>query len=204
MDPRDPTAPEPAGGYLPARTRDPGDPAFAGIAPSGAGGSDDALLAILRVQGFAGLPAPVSSLALGGLVARGWQELWRGVAEADDGTSGYQIMTAFARSELTYVGQGVFGNGHYFATDPMVGARYAGDDGRVIRAALNPIARIIDFEAVDDDRRIWRIGADREARELMLDVGRFAAASGYDAIRILDAGEHNVLVLNRTALAVEV
>lgn len=206
-DPHDRTASlRAASGYAPARTHDPGDPAFAGL-PSPelgmTGVSDDCLLAILRIQGFDGLPAPVSEPVLDRLIEQGWRELWRGIADAEDGPSAYEIVHEFASGELTYVGEGFYGSGHYFAADPGDAAGYAGDEGRTIRAALNPDTRLVDIDQIEDDVRIWRTTADtEEARRVMKDGGRFAAASGYDAITIPQ--RDFVLVLNRTALAVEV
>lgn len=206
---RDPVAPGSASGaYAAARIHDPGDHRFEAVptpAPWHDKPVDECLLSILRIQGFDELPAHVSERGFDRLIERGWRPLWRGIADAENGPTALEINHAFTAEKLAFVGQGVYGSGHYFATDLATAAGYAGYDGRVIRAALNPKARLIDVDAINTDRRKWLATCeDEETRAVMSDVGRFAACRGYDAITIpRDDGDY-LNVLNRTALAVEV
>lgn len=151
------------------------------------------LTQLVKEQGY-GLPAAGS---VDEAVAAGGVEMFRGVRPHAGATSADQIAAMRDAPDFVY-GSGVYGNGIYFSADERVAAGFAvkdpdakgagTPDGRTVRVALHPDAKVIDYEDLLAERAAWRKedhGVDAYTRDEMLgDEGRFAAARGYDAIRI--------------------
>ncbi len=103
-----------------------------------------------------------------------------------------QLMDFF-RFGRYYPGYGVYGNGTYSATDMMVAISYAGRrsaDG-VLRLLISPTAKIARYDEVAIAYREWHDSITPEQRRtkaysLLSDFGRWCAAMGYDAIRVID------------------
>lgn len=168
-------------------------------------GSAEALYtkALIREQGFDGLPHVVPREALIAYIVGGEVELFRGVSAA-----------RFAH-ELRYgdffIGRGGELGGMYTAAGPhalVVARQYASlGDGTVVRMALKAEARLVRWHELEA-----RVSALQHSAELPGDVasmlyhdpGMFAAYLGYDAVHIVDFPDvDNYVVVNRTALRVQ-
>lgn len=188
--------------------------------------NDPALGAIYSAQGFDGLPVLADARALDALVAEGGQQLFRGLTDPGY-VHEFQHGAYYPGVSVVHVA----GNGTYATTERAVALNYADDqpDG-VIRMVLRPDARIGNADELHQLRNEALAANQAERHQLdqiiprtpeiiarqellskrwdvLQDVGRFAAASGYDAYP-LDFGMsgHNDtywIVLNRTAVVVE-
>lgn len=191
---------------------------------------DTMLKAILDDQGFSGKGTIVDDDTFDALRANDdFTYLGRGMSgESADEVAKYT--DALIDGEL-YAGRGMFGNGtymtdfedtlKYFATKDV-----SGEDmpfGAIVDTLLKPNAKVIDFKDAytamqDDVRRMYgdigvpaRLGgqsSNTRTADVIDDVGAWAAAKGYDAVRIPDPYiNHTQLkgvtywnVLNRQAL----
>jgi hypothetical protein len=160
--------------------------------------------AIIREQGFDGLPHVVTRRELDRYVAAGEVELFRGVTEA-----------RFAdqlRSGDFFVGRGGEVAGMYTAAGPhalVIARQYAAfGDGTVIRMSLKRAARVVQWRELEMQEAVALEGtvamsADI-ARAVYNELARLAAFLGYDAIHIVEFPEVDYyVVLNRTALRVQ-
>jgi hypothetical protein len=157
-------------------------------------GGDRALAAIARQRGD-DLPQLVSGRELDRQVAAGAVEVWRGVTEREHANR--------LRSGPSWYGLAILGAGLYFALAEGDAQRFAGQHGAVVRAAVPPDAEIIDWgdlEVLYTEVLDSLSGAQRRRLAVILnDPGRFAAAMGYDAIRLPNG---DLLVVRRGALAI--
>ena len=208
------------------------DATFARIDPdnpfSGFRNEDKMLKALLDDQGFSGKGAIVDDDTFE--VLRNdprYEYLGRGLAD-DDAATVARYADDLIDGEV-YAGRGLFGNGTYmsggedvlqnFAKFDAAGNEYA--HGRIVDSLLKPNAKVIDFEDAyaQMEKTTDTIGAEwmrtrwggewRDTSVVMDDVGRWAVANGYDAIRIKDpyvgyqgrlVGTTYWNVLNRQAL----
>ncbi len=192
---------------------------------------DPALSAIAQRQGFDGPPTVVSRAEMDGLIRSGRPHMLRGVqAELDSdgnpvpgGKTAQQIHEDL-RSGDAHFGRGVYGNGYYFA--PPKGRGFAGAErfgagphGAMVRATLRADAKVVKYGQLRQEHAAYfkSLGHEpatswetpRSHQDLVFgDLGRFAAARGYDAVEMSGskAGGYappQWLVLNRTALIVE-
>jgi SPP1 gp7 family putative phage head morphogenesis protein len=167
---------------------------------------DSMLSAIYRRMGYEGLPQVVDEDIFEQLAQE--QTIWfRGMQafgrEADD----FLDMLRFGDY---YAGYGTFGNGTYASNYERTAVSYgAGRLGNVIRILLSPTARVIESNDLMVMYRDWhrQFGATGPATMLMDDMGRFAAAKGYDAIMVTDIGlggpggkESYIVILNRNLM----
>lgn len=157
---------------------------------------DGVLTQFAREQGY-GLPATGS---VDDAVAGGGVELFRGVRPFGDITAQAQVDAMRDDPDFAY-GNGIYGNGIYFSEARDVAEAFSvanpdapkarTADGRVVRVALNPQARIIDLADLRRERDEFLAsasdhGLDGYAAGVMFgDEGRFAAARGYDVIRVV-------------------
>ena len=184
--------------------------------------------AIARSRGLDAVPTLAAASDVDAAVQRGWVEAWRGVKRVETND-------AFRVGELEF-GQGLFGRGYYFTTERGVAEVYRGADvkfgpdyriqsysggvdGGLLRVAINPDARIVDYDALLAERKAlletWRAeGRLTPAAEKLLadrDVSKYASARGYDVIRVrnrtdgvnIDNWPDQYVVLNRQAVLVE-
>lgn len=196
------------------------DPRAAHLGKTGHEQGDDFLYAIAKEQGFDALPQVVTEADLDAAIAGGDIELWRGVQRE------YYI-ERFVDGEY-HAGNGMYGNGTYAASvyawaEDYAGERYAdpknpatspfvrdasGEPERlVMRMALSKDAKILDansagFNSGGADRAVapYSRSDDEGVQEVRKDVGRSAAASGYDAMKVTD---NYYVIFNRGALKVE-
>lgn len=150
------------------------------------------LAQIARLHGFDAPPQVGSPAEVDDAVRGGGVELWRGVS----GASASKVLRDFRTgSYVPGVGTGGhrYGEGYYFSTARDTGEGYAAQDGGtgggLLRAALLPDAKVIDWEDLSDTTERLRHGSPVEGIDpalgwAMADPGILAAALGYDAIRV--------------------
>lgn len=165
-------------------------------------GSDKALAGILDQQGF-GRPREVSATRFDAAVAAGAKPIYRGLGDAASYRAYRENFMTTGGSDI-YVGRGIFGDGYYFSTDEATANEYADFSEKYLTAALDPDARVINSTDLPSltDRAVP--GMNAKTVSILSDDGRFAAANGYDAIRVGSVGpdEDYYVVLNRSALIV--
>ena len=173
---------------------------------------------ILRAQGFDGKPRVASESEMDRLVAEGHQELFRGIAGLKPGESprrfgpkktASEYHEQFRSGEL-YAGLGFYGDGTYTTPNRSYAAEYSDrTPGSLARMALHPSAKVVDYETISAE--VEQVNKATSRGQVLIDPGRYAAAKGYDAIRVsvpaamADGGlmEAEMIILNRTALTVE-
>jgi hypothetical protein len=191
---------------------------------------DRKLGAIAQRQGFDAPAQNVDSATLDAAVASGWVEIWRGTNDSP-AASGETQLERLRRGDWE-LSRGIYGNGVYTSerreTADEFAAHRAG--GRVVRMGLDPQAKLVDLDDLRKEHRAWMksqrkltenermmFTSDPEADliKIMEDPGRFAAARGYDAIRIVgkDDGAYKYprgqkratqyAVLNRSVLMIQ-
>lgn len=173
---------------------------------------DVTLSELLKEQGYDGKPRVVSTDEMDALIKNGWSESFRGLTD--------KKYTEQFREGNLYAGFGVYGNGTYTAYGGEkavnIARKYAGAEGSVMRMALSPDAKVIDFRDLysmyDDDwydkvsEQIDKATGDAKKQlqaELLIksSMDKSAILMGYDAIRV--PHEQYYVILNRTALAVQ-
>lgn len=204
-------------GHVPVRGRDIRSEFKSEKAPRIGFRQPDPLLGrLLAAQGYDGLPEVISREEMDRRVDAGWPEMWRGVGGSQYGTAAENAEQY--RSGKLYPGSGIFGNGTYAAVAPQTALAYVdGDIGRdfhttpgIIRIALRPDARVVDFDELVEQYPHLNQGTRQGKRGALDDPGRLATALGYDAIaaqaRNVDYRDGRVMyyvILNRTAVAVQ-
>ncbi len=188
--------------------------------------SDPGLGEIYRLQGYDRLPALADSHGVDAVVAAGGREFFRGVTDprfVEEFKSGPYFPGLAAEGIIS-------GNGTYVTTMREVAQHYAdGNPAGVIRMALRPDARITHSRSLYAEHSTWvsQLSAERQRLEAVdqtpdvvarlqklsdawwvnSDLGRFAAARGYDAYETnggyLGYDDQYWVVLNRSALVVE-
>jgi hypothetical protein len=172
-------------------------------------GGDAAFRAIAHRQGFDGLPRVVDRDEFERL-AQGRPVIYRAVSatETDAGAMTAAELQEQMRTGPSVPGTGHYGSGFYFGNNEEDVTEYYGDrtPGSTVRAVLKSNARAVDFDAINAD---WeRFKADRDAVDgydparsvYGADLGRYAAARGFD---VIETDDGIFVVLNRTALIVE-
>lgn len=180
-------------------------------------GAHSALKAVIRLNGFDAKPEVVQSDAdLTGI------KVYRGV-HSDDFTTGQEMADQFKDGDM-YVGEGIFGNGVYFAAERSLASKYAygidgslGEQGAIITGALKEDAKILTIPQDDAvaEMDLMQQLSDNIPRDIYANhvVGRadpslIAALNGYDAIHIPKATGgtggylEQYIVLNRGAMQV--
>lgn len=154
---------------------------------------DGALAEIVKRQGFDAPPRVVDRSEMDRLIRSGHTELWRGVdpnlSMYNSGMTGREMNEQLKRGRF-FPGFGLYGNGTYTSVDRRVADVYGGirEDGfsrdNVVRMTIEPHARIVDRDQLlkERDAYLGTIGGD-EAK-VLADEGRFAAARGYDVVRV--------------------
>jgi len=196
---------------------------------------DTILKSMLKDQGFDAKPTLVDDAAFQALREDdAYTYMGRGLSN-DESVNVEWFAENFKDGEL-FAGRGIFGNGTYMTPDEAVMqwfSRYAADGsprahGTIVDSLLKPDAKVIDY---DDAYRMMQEATPYDERKKyfdatghgytapnkktddrlygLMDVGRWAVANGYDAIRIpnpviggspIEATYYNVL--NRGALVV--
>lgn len=189
-------------------------PAFDALAKRATtAGFDVQLERIGARQGFDALPKVGTRAELDEAVRSGWTESWRGVVGSESGATAAQI-NARLRTGAYEPGRGIYGNGYYTSERRMTAETYrqrepktnfpAGggadfepsdiegeqEPDSLLRIAIDPAARVADYDELLAEQERWlkSVEPGSPAALAFADVGRFAAARGYDVIRI--AGKH--------------
>lgn len=197
---------------------------------------DVELTAIAKEQGWLGKPGVVTTEQMDSLIAQGAQPLYRGMKSTKDIRATDFLDSLRGQPGDTVpeflIGTGIYGNGIYFSDKRDTAENFAinrfskNPDSGIVRAVIDPSARVIDYEdakagayqAVKDlDNDPAFQSAEHGSPEWMnnrrrmgiaSDPGRWAAASGYDVIQV--DNEHDglqvtrqMVVLNRTVLILE-
>jgi hypothetical protein len=176
---------------------------------------DSVINVLIAKQPGWGAPAEVvSPAALDAAVAQGWTQLWRGVMSAY-GKDAAEIAET-VRTGPWRVGYGIYGQGMYVSprrttaefyreAEPASGMgapqwgpaplhEWTGEfergyRGGLLRMALDPRARVIEYHDLGDEHRRW-LGAnlgkvsDRFWANVQNDISRFAVMRGYDVIHV--------------------
>jgi GNAT superfamily N-acetyltransferase len=170
---------------------------------------DPWLKQIYKVLGYDALPDVIDSDDFDALIARGSIPLYRGLYGG--GLDIAALIDDFRYGNY-YAGKGIHGNGTYLGTDHRTALAYGGLGGanNVFRLVISPNARVIDQEELHREYLAFtRSGAfdalSPDVQDLLLDEGRFAAALGYDAIRVPGAAGDSdyYVVLNRGVIIVD-
>lgn len=181
---------------------------------------DLALHELQRAQGFNEKPDIVTEAELRAGIKNGDIEMWRGdtkISHTDDMMTGDYHTGMGIRGNGTYAQEGAAG--HSVARSYATNRGQSQDNGRIMHMSLKRDARIVDYnkllsekrQAESDAQRALHdaqsrgdtAGARRAEASLRLaggDSSRFAAAHGYDAVRIPAHGQ--MIVLNRTAVRI--
>jgi hypothetical protein len=185
---------------------------------------DDGLAEIYEAQGFHGRPEVLPEAEMDARVASGWVEVWRGFGKVG-ADSQAEYLEAFRSGSEHYPGLGIWGNGTYTTTRfseargyaewtrPRDGMSFEEEDDAyddyhthhgIARMAINPQARGVDYDEISTRLRAERETRDEAWRRSMGDVGRYAAAHGYDYIKVDNAiNQDQIVILNRTAIAIQ-
>jgi hypothetical protein len=172
---------------------------------------DRILHELYKTMGYDELPL-VADEDTFGLLAQGQTVWFRGLRDKlasgnRPRVSAEELLEAL-RSGRYYAGYGVFGNGTYTSNLPGTAVQYGGGElGNVVRILLSPSAKVI------EQKELFDLYADfidtmpsDNAKRLASDLGRFAAALGYDAIRVegggLGGSEDYMVILNRGAMVI--
>jgi len=188
---------------------------------------DAYLRSIQHQQGFDGLPTMATKAELDALIADGAIEMYRGCGSAPDDTPEAYVDELENGIDYTHPGKGTLGNGLYFAGQSLgssyhyrVAEGYAGIAGYgkpvgqgIVRAVLRPGSKTIDYQRAriemmkDNVANNREYGGDddidRRATFVTADIGRWAAANGYDAVVAHGTRNSTGIVLNRTALIIQ-
>lgn len=177
---------------------------------------------IYQRQGFHQKPEVVSKAELDrSVLTAGWRELWRGVKGVgyNDESGKFvdvspgQVAQQFRSGDTHYPGAGIYGNGTYTAVYKDVADQFSEwIPAGVIRMALSPDARVIDYgELVDEwhkmqpefdthyraaqvaaglgeDEYPW--GYSNYKTNVLADMGRLGAAMGYDAMLVRSGAQY--------------
>ncbi len=193
--------------------------------------ADDRLAAIGAMQGFDDVPTVVSKKEMDRLLATGdYVEAWRGVKGAGSGyrapTRGGQVSSSKAAAQINeefrsgpaFYGNGIFGNGYYFAADKNIASGYAdGTKGSIVRVLIPKKAKMVDYPSALKGSRA--AGSSQSKAKgvyedgTLYNEGRYAAAKGFDMITISHGtssashvarpGKPAFNILNRSVLIVE-
>lgn len=189
---------------------------------------DPALAAIWTARGFDGKPTVVSPEEFDAV--RGDSPvLYRGLEPRGGGRAlAERYAEQFRTGDEPFAGFGIWGNGTHAATAREIADGHAigwgGQEGVVMRLALKPDARVIDYDALLDEHVKWgaqwmqrfRDEPDRSRKialsqqrikeeKIAENPGRFAAALGYQAIRKPqgEGGFEEYIIQDRSAVIVD-
>lgn len=147
-----------------------------------------------RMQGYDAPAVQVSKADMDSLVAGGALEIHRGVRPpwSKKGSLTTESVLRTAIDGEYQPGNGIYGNGWYFSTNQATADSFGGpadEGGMRMRAALNPKARVIEYDEAKrlmyQERQEGREGVHPEfLHGWGTDVGRWAVAKGYDAISV--------------------
>jgi SPP1 gp7 family putative phage head morphogenesis protein len=191
--------------------------------------NEDVVLTHLAHKQFGHKPTVGTSHAVDNAVKNGWIEVWRGSTKSS-------ALDSFRDDPVYPMGKGVYGNGIYTSRSSETAAEFraygqgkkAQRAGSLLRMAINPSARIVDYDELQEQWKLWEAQRERDnrGRETATnesdrlvswfgdDMGIFATMRGYDVIRVRDKDDgtgnsktkhwaDQYVILNRSAVLAE-
>lgn len=175
---------------------------------------DAELQAAAVAQGFDAKPQVVTRAEMDRAVADGWTETWRGVG-LYPGAKPPADVNHGLRFGTFEPGRGIYGNGVYVSVRRNTAETFRGRDPKtnrpsgpgpdfgpedyegeerpdsLLRIAIDPKARIGDFDELHHEVKAWQAGRPKDSPEVNVfaDVGRYAAARGYDVMVVRNHGD---------------
>lgn len=172
--------------------------------------ADRGLAVIGAEQGFDGKPRIVPKAELEKLIKDGHPEIFRGVKKTKDGSKTAAQVHEEMRTGNAHYGLGIYGNGYYWGGEDHASDFADETPGSMARGVLDTNAKVVPFwgQLYPEHQAFMESLKGRpdeaEMRDAYEDVGRYAAARGYDAIFVdADKGPTWYNVLNRTAMVME-
>lgn len=176
---------------------------------------DVSLKEIVELQGFDAKPQVATRAELDAAVAAGWVEVWRGVSpNPKTGRTPAEINNEF-RFGAFEPGRGVYGNGVYASRRRNTAETYRDRDPKgnlpigggpdfgpedfpdeprpdsMLRLAVDPAARTVDYDELKAEVAGYLQALPEGSPEaaVLADVGRYAAARGYDVLIVRGHGD---------------
>jgi hypothetical protein len=173
---------------------------------------DQMLSKMYEAQGYNTTPSVVGKSQMDSLEEAGTHHIvYRGV-DGKEFTNQYKYGEHFA-------GKGIYGNGSYTSTNFFRGEEYTsgvtplGQESDVMKIAIPKTAKIVDYEyASKEQYREWKdrfLNSSLAETQVFSDVGRWATAKGYDAIRVaggtenIPTSEDYFIILNRGKVTIQ-
>lgn len=119
--------------------------------------------------------------------------MYRTVNPSNNGLSGRDINDITRYGDKTYLGNGVSGDGIYFAKSKMISMGYGGLESNMMRAVIDPAkAKVISirdlkYNTPESEEFL------RKSHSSASDISMLALKMGYNVIEIPDSGYYNVL-----------
>ena len=170
---------------------------------------DPILKQIYKVLGYDALPDVIDSDDFDSLIAGGATPIYRGIYDNELNIG--DLLNEFRYGNY-YAGKGIYGSGTYTADDHQTALSFANNNPQrgLLRMVLSGNANIIDYDELNKQWIAFTRGDAWEdlpwqVRDVLMDEGRFAAALGYDAIRVGGRERYNVyfVILNRGVVTVD-
>lgn len=169
---------------------------------------------IVRGQGFDAKPQVNTREEIDRAVADGWIETWRGVGLYDGPIQPSEVNRGLRFGPFE-PGRGIYGNGVYVSVRRNTAETFRGRDPKtdfpsgpgpdfgpedyegeerpdsLLRIAIDPKARMADYDELRQEVQNWAAGAEEHSSEanVFADVGRYAAARGYDVMLVRGHGD---------------
>lgn len=175
---------------------------------------DRFLQGIAKKQSFDAYPKVGTRESVDAAVKAGWTQVWRGVQDSPHRTAA--DINGDLREGTFQPGRGLYGNGVYTSTRRQTAEHFRGRepvtdipsqgpdfteadlDGdaapdSLLRIAIDPAANVIDYDQLITEQKAWFASrpdlSNTAPRIILSDPGRFAAARGYDVIRVVDRAD---------------
>lgn len=175
---------------------------------------DVELAFITAAQGFDAKPQVNTREEIDQAVADGWTETWRGVG-LYPGAKPPADVNHDLRFGNFEPGRGLYGNGVYVSVRRGTAETFRGRDPKtnrpsgpgpdfgpedyegperpdsLLRIAIDPKARVVDYDELRQEARDWQLAGPHDFAEsnVFSDVGRYAAARGYDVMVVRGHGD---------------
>lgn len=163
------------------------------------GNGDFGLLELIKLAGIEG---PGDVIPASEFDQLDWVKMYRGM-DADTTKIAQQYGEAWRTGDY-YPCLGIFGNGAYFSNDVAKAETYAGSRGVIVRTALRPNARVINFDDLEQQVRRLAVERDDDVSWMYVqDPSKYAIARGYDVIHVPShsyGSDQYYVILNRSAV----
>lgn len=142
------------------------------------------------------------------------KNIYRGVKDIPGVMTADEMIEMTCYGDLTFVGDGIFGDGLYFSDNSVTAQEYATKNGMYMSAKIKKEAKVVDYDKLIDEFYVDRNNGNKIAVELVklvnekgvdnsIPLGVYALCKGYDVIsKQYKYDEMYYNVLNRGALLV--